>query len=152
MAGRPPHTNDFGSRWCLARTYWPPLLAAAGCGLNLVLGFGLKITGIMPLAQLSFRRTPGAVDHRPALDRWPFGNLAGPAQHVWIRWGIEKLGRFVHLVQNDAAIPRPDRDVGNRVLIAADVFVLGQLPFNTSSWRLTSMLNRSMQYLIFSGA
>src|SRR5262245_64225108 len=52
--------------------------------LDLVLRFGLEIAGVMALAQLSFRRPAGAVDHSPALDGRALADFFRPARQVFV--------------------------------------------------------------------
>src|SRR5262247_2245792 len=90
--------------------------------LDLVLRSGLEIAGAMALAQLSFRRPAGAVDHSPALDGRPLADFFRPAREVFIFVRLQELARIVvgGTVQHPIAVPRPDRHIGDRIFVAGD--------------------------------
>ena len=79
----------------------------------------------MPLRQRII--APGAVDPTASLHGRARGNFVGPAAHVGVALHVEELGRLVHLVVQQRAIPGPDCHVGDAVFVAGDVAVLGQL-------------------------
>ena len=61
-------------------------------------------------------RRPGAVDHLAAPDRGSLRYGIRPADHVAILVHAEELARAVHRSLGEAAVPRPDRHVGDRVV------------------------------------
>src|SRR5262249_8974065 len=98
----------------------------------------------MPLAQLFFRRPAGAVDHSPALDGRSLADFFRPARQVFIFVRLQELARIVvgGAVQHAVAVPRPDRHIGDRIRLSARCWS------STSSRRFTSIVKRSMAYLI----
>src|SRR5674476_654910 len=75
----------------------------------------------MALVQLAGQVPRGTVDHATALDGRTLGNLVRPAQNVGIRLNLQKFTGFVQLALGKRAVPRPDRHVGNGVLIPRQV-------------------------------
>src|SRR6267142_5020740 len=63
--------------------------------VDLVLGFGLEIAGVMALAQLSFRWPAGAVDHSSALDGRALADFFRPARQVFIFVRLQELAWVV---------------------------------------------------------
>jgi hypothetical protein len=92
---------------------------------DLVLRFGLEITGVMALVQLSFRRPAGAIDHSPALDGRALANFLRPARQVFIFVRLQERARVVvgTAVQHAVAVPRPDRHIGDRIFVADDELI-----------------------------
>ena len=68
----------------------------------------------------------GRVDDASALDGRAGGDRIGPAQDVLVILRAEKLGRAVAVGPRQAAIPGPDRHVGDRVFASCDIFALGK--------------------------
>src|SRR5690625_1944927 len=96
------------------------------CPTELILRAGIEIAGIVALVQLLGRIAPGAIDHAPALHSRPLGDLLGPTIHMLVTAGIEEFRGLVGLIAHQRAIPRPNRHIGNRVIIADDIRMLGQ--------------------------
>ena len=67
-----------------------------------------------------------AVDHASAPHRRPFGDRVGPALDVLVLLHLQELARAVDQALDQAAVPRPHRDIGDRVFPAGEVFVVGQ--------------------------
>ncbi|KEH12832.1 hypothetical protein GY15_17545 [Delftia sp. 670] len=86
-----------------------------------------QVRGAVALRHLGGLVSPGAIDAAAAHHRRPLGNLAGPAHHMRVLMGRQELGRAVHLVEHQCAIPGPDGDVGNAVVLSRNEGVLGQL-------------------------
>ncbi len=79
----------------------------------------------MALAKLLGRRSLHPVHHAPATHRRPRQERVGPAVHVPVLVGREKLGRAaVRPSLDEAAVPGKDRDVGDAVARAAEVLAL----------------------------
>src|ERR1044072_7408716 len=83
-------------------------------GGDLVLGLGLEIAGVVPLEQLLRRLAGRAVDHAPALHRRGRPDLLGPANAIFVFVRADDLGPAILPELHQAAIPRPDRHVGDR--------------------------------------
>src|SRR6516162_4875162 len=97
---------------------------------QLVLRFGLEIAGVMALVQLFFRRPAGAVDHSPALDGRALTDFFRPACQVFIFVRLQERARVVvgGAVQYAVAVPRPDRNIGDRIFVAGDELIVRKLP------------------------
>ena len=82
----------------------------------------LEIAGVMALVQLFFRRPAGAVDHSPALGGRALADFFRPARQVFIFVRLQELARVVvgGAIQHAVAVPRPDRHIGDRILVAGD--------------------------------
>ena len=77
----------------------------------------------------------------------------GPAVHVLVVLHAEELAGVVGPALDQAAVPGPDRHVGDGVVVAGDdTRSRASRRSSTSSWRFTSMAKRSMAYSIFIGA
>src|SRR6185295_11831674 len=64
------------------------------------------------------------VDHPAALDGRPFGYRSCPADDMSILMPLQKLARTVLCPLRQAAIPGPNRHIGDRILIACHVLVV----------------------------
>jgi len=80
----------------------------------------------MPLMQLLFRLTPGAVNHHTPFDRRPVGNGIRPAQYMGVAIGFQEFSGVIDLVLNQPAIPGPNGHIGDAVLVTGDIGPLGQ--------------------------
>lgn len=76
----------------------------------------------MPLEQLLAEViAKAAIDDPAALDRRALADLLGPAQQMRIFVRLEEFGRVIDLPGRDAAIPGPDRDIGDRIVAARHI-------------------------------
>src|SRR5262245_44349488 len=64
-----------------------------GARFDLVLRLRREIAGVMALAQLSFRRPAGAIDHSPALDGRALADFLRPARQVLVVARLQELAR-----------------------------------------------------------
>src|SRR5690606_31565912 len=64
--------------------------------LQLVLGPGFEIAGVVPLVELPGRIAPGPVDHAPALHRRPRRDFLRPAIDVPVGVRLQEFRRAVH--------------------------------------------------------
>ncbi len=81
------------------------------------------------------------VDDPPALDRRARVDLPSPsASDAHIRGRRGNVGAFVAPAERDAAVPGPDRDVGDRYSPAPAIYSFSaSWRLSTSSWRLASI-------------
>src|SRR5581483_10582874 len=93
---------------------------------DLVLCLRLKVTGIMALVQLARGIALNAVDHAAALHRGALRELVGPALHVLVFVQGEDFAGAVNEPLGERAVPRPGRHVGDGVLVACKIFVVGE--------------------------
>jgi hypothetical protein len=70
--------------------------------------------------------SPHAVDHAPALGGRALRDLVGPAQHMGVGVHLQEFARLVQLPLGQRAVPGPDGHVGDGVVVAHHVAVLGQ--------------------------
>jgi len=71
---------------------------------------------------------PGAVDPRAALYCRALGNFFGPALHVGVFLDGEELRRVIQVAAHQLAVPGPYGDVGDTVLVTAQIRAFGQAP------------------------
>src|SRR5215218_8772764 len=93
---------------------------------NLVLRLCVEIARIVPLVQLACRIAPGAVDHAAAFYGWSCGNCVGPALYVLVLVHGQKFAAAVEQPLGQRAIPRPDRDIGDRIVAAGEILDFGK--------------------------
>ena len=81
----------------------------------------------MAFTKLLARLATDAIDHAPAFDRFPRIDFLRPPHGVGIGFGIHELGRIILPVQQQPAIPGPDRNVGDGVFVAAHVAIIDEM-------------------------
>src|SRR6266851_1341220 len=133
-----PRTNWSKARYIRNRQIRKPKpLAVAGARRlrdlltsrhQLLLRFRLKITGVMALVQLTGEFASDAVDHSPALDGWPLAGRVDPAPNVPVLLCLKEFGSLIEPALGQTCVPRPDRDIGDGVVAASDVFVRFESP------------------------
>src|SRR5690242_8731037 len=96
------------------------------CPGELVLGSCREIVSVVALMQLIRRLSIRAVDDPTALDRRSFKQGVGPADDVAVVLYAQELSSAVQPALHQPAVPRKDRNIGNRVSVARDVFRFGQ--------------------------
>ncbi len=94
---------------------------------ELILGAILEIAGCVALVKLLCGRSPRTIDYPAALHCGSGINFLGPPQQMGVGRGIDKFCGVVEAVQYQSPIPRPDRNVSDRISITADVWLVGQL-------------------------
>ena len=83
----------------------------------------------MPLTQLLFQRPICPVHDSATLHRRSRIDLLRPALNIGVALHIQKFpGANIGPVQRNPAIPGPDRNIGDRILIASDIFMFAKLP------------------------
>ncbi len=87
----------------------------------------LEVAGVVALVELLAFVAGELVDDPAALDRGAGVDLARPAHHmlIFVR-GQELVGAWIGAAERDAAVPRPDRDVGDGVIGTGDIFALAR--------------------------
>mmetsp|Transcript_5457 Transcript_5457/g.15163 ORF Transcript_5457/g.15163 Transcript_5457/m.15163 type:complete len:340 (-) Transcript_5457:32-1051(-) len=91
------------------------------CSLDLVLRLGLEVAASVPLVQLLRLLAERAVHHPAALDGGALCDQLRPGEHVRVGLHLQELAGVVEPPQHEVAHPRPDRHVGDGVLLPADV-------------------------------
>src|SRR5258708_2389015 len=91
-------------------------------GRELVLRLRFEVAGIVPLVELIRGIAAQPVDFAAALYRRASADHRRPALQMLIILHLQEFGAAILVVLRQAAIPRPDRDVGDRIGIAGDVF------------------------------
>src|SRR6056297_3649209 len=99
-----------------------------GVFADLVLRAGLEIFGRVPLVQLHMRLAEAAVDHAAALDSGARVNLFRPGRDMLVAGNVEEGARAIEPPEAQLPIPRPDRDIGDGIVIARNIGPFGQLP------------------------
>ena len=93
---------------------------------DLVLPAQLEVAGVVALAELGLGVALQAVDDAAALHGRAGTDLVGPAVDVLVVLHRQEPGRTVEQALGEAAVPRPHRDVGDRVVVAAQEPRLGE--------------------------
>src|SRR5690349_18776627 len=106
--------SNWSSGTTFART---PAARASGAlfGRHLVLRIRIEVRGVVALVELAGGVARGAVDDAAALHGGPRIDLVGPAQHVLVFMRRQEFGCIVGPALQNAAIPRKNGDVGDRV-------------------------------------
>src|SRR6056297_1294000 len=99
-----------------------------GVFADLVLRAGLEIFGRMAFMQLHMRLAEAAVDHPAALDSGAGVDLFGPGHDMLVALHIKKFARAIKPSKAQLPVPRPDRDIGDSIVITCDKGPFGQLP------------------------
>jgi GMC oxidoreductase len=114
---------------------------------QLLLRFRLEITGVVAFVQLTGEFAIDAVDHPTALDGWPLADRVDPAPNVPVLFRLKELGSLIEPALCQTCVPRPDGDVGDRVVATSDVFVRFEPP--VEHVQLTLRLHGEPVYGIF---
>lgn len=72
----------------------------------------------MAFGHLSGLIPPRPVDSLTTDYGWPIGDYLGPALHVCVFMCRDKLGSRVQVSSHQLAIPGPNRNIGDGVLVA----------------------------------
>lgn len=106
--------------------------AQGKCGRALlgqfVLRLRVEVAPIMAFVQLLSKIAYGAVDHPAPLNGGPLGNRLCPADDMNVLLPLQELTRTVLCALRQAAIPGPNRHIGDRVLIASHILVFREVP------------------------
>src|ERR1700761_6217131 len=87
---------------------------------------GIQIGGAVAFKQEFAWRAGGPIDDPPSCHSGPCRDRTIPAQEMSIFLDVQELVRVVNAVKT-ARLPGPDGHVGNRVLVAGEEFVSGQM-------------------------
>src|SRR3982751_6823584 len=91
-----------------------------------VLGPQLEVAGVVALVQLVGGIALQAVDDPPALDGRALADRIGPALDVAVLCHRQELAGAVEQSLGESAVPRPHRDIGDRVAVARQVLALAK--------------------------
>ena len=82
----------------------------------------------MAFVQLFLQRAVRLVDHAAALDGGAHVDPLRPAHQVLVAGGVQEFGGVIGAPQHQAAIPGPDRHVGDRIIFARHIVIVRQMP------------------------
>src|SRR5262245_37395320 len=93
-----------------------------------VLRLRFEVAGVVPLVELILGIAGQAINLAAPLHRRTLADHRGPTLHVLVVPYLQEFGTAVLVVLRQAAVPWPNRDVGDGVAIAGDVFVFSETP------------------------
>src|SRR5437870_5747594 len=85
---------------------------------DLVLRLGVEVARLVTLVQLGRGVARETIDHAPALHGRTPGDGVGPAVHILVVMHRQEFTRAIEQAFRQAAIPGPDRNIGDRILAA----------------------------------